>query len=255
MQRFNRSWGLAALLIAGCHWSPYSPYYNGYYGPTYVPPGSYVAPGGTIVPPGSTPTLNSPTPLTPGTTSPSPTPNWRPQNGIGSDAPPFQPNPPNNPVPLPNDDFGTAPGAAARRPQPFAPSNASSSVQPTGLVSSDPFVEPARVPTNEDASPMPTDGQLTTQPYAYDGEGYAWLKGIVDYDADSQSWAIIYSLTPERSDRFGGMFYLGPSEQLNSLHNGDLVLIYGQPDASLRDPRGLPMYRVARVTQMGRPAN
>lgn len=253
MPRFSLRWGLVVLLCTGCHWSPYSPYYPGYYGPTYVPPGSYVAPGGTIVAPGSSPTLNSPTPITPGTTSPSPTPNWRPQNGTGSDAPPFQANPPNNPVPFPNDDFGTAPGAAATRPQSFQ-STPTASVQPAGLVGNDPFSQPNRIPPNADALPSPTDARLTSQPYAYDGSAYSWLKGIVDYDEESQSWAIIYSLTPEASDRFGGMFYLGASEQLKTLQHGDLVLLYGQPDPLARDPRGLPVYRVTRVTQLGRPA-
>jgi len=240
--------GLAMLLLAGCTWYPYSPYSGGYYGPTYAPPGGYVAPGPTYVPQNSAPILNgtgSPTPLN-STTPASPKPNWQtPSN----DAPLF-----NNPVPNPRDpDFGTPPAAAvlprppalAARPQfPEA-----ASVQPAGLHAADPFYEPARIATDANAQPMPTN----SVPYAFDGAGYKWLKGIVDFDEDTKTWAIIYSLTPEANDRFGGTFWLGPSEQLGTLQDGDLMLLAGQPHATLKDNRGLPVYHVSKVTRLGNP--
>lgn len=257
--------GLALLCCSGCRWYPYSPYYNGYnsygpgqYGPTYAPqPGGFVDPGGTYIPQNYGPTLNtpgSPTPLNSGTPSTSPTPNWRTPNGTGGgEAPLFNPVP--NPQP---DSFGPAPAAVLPRPQPLTmvspfPQTVVANIQPTGLQTVDPFVEPATLSNDDDAQPMPVGSSPPAEPYAFDGADFKWLKGIVDFDDETKSWSIIYALVPKPTDRFGGHFVLGPSDQLQQLQRGDLVLIAGEPHPTLKD-RGRPVYHVAKVTVLGRPS-
>ena len=122
---------LAVLILTGCSWYPYSPYYGGYNSyPSYVPPGGYQAPGPTYVPQNG-PVLNQPTSpsLSPSSPSFSPHPHrlTRPplsragdaqqlqqqqsqqQQLNNNNAPLFNTNPPNTPVPLPRDpDHSTA---------------------------------------------------------------------------------------------------------------------------------------------------
>lgn len=253
--------GLCVLLSAGCRWYPYSPYYNGYYGPGYgaptYAPGGFVDPNATYTPGTYGPTLNapgSPTPLNSGTPSTSPTPNWQPQNGAGGEAPLF----PERPVPSPQPDFGAPPAAVLPRPQPLTivspfPQTVVANIQPTGLRTFDPFTEPARLSTDGNAKPMPTGSTSHGEPYAYDGEGFTWLKGIVDFDDETNTWSIIYSLVPKADDPNGGHFVLAPSEELRQLRKGDLVMIAGQPHPTLKD-RGQPMYHVVKITPMSRAA-
>lgn len=100
---------LVGWCLSGC-WYPWINYPHQYYGPGTLPPtmNGPIVPGGTYVP--GTP--NPLSPSSPGTTTPSnpaPTPNWRPENGTKTDAPPFRPNTGNQGVPFPNDDFGGTP--------------------------------------------------------------------------------------------------------------------------------------------------
>jgi len=252
--------GVALLAAAGCTWYPYSPYSNGYYGPAYGTPNyggpGYMTPSPTYVPQNSAPMLNSPsspTLINPGTTTNPPGKlNLYPDN-TGGDAPPYRPTPLDNPVPQPRDNpfgGGAPPGAAMIQP-PGAFITAR--VQPAGLKTDDPFVTPARLTADASAQPMPTTSP-DVSPYAFDAEGYGWLKGIVDYDGETKTWAVIYSLTPEPNDRFGGSFTLAPSEQLGTLHHGDLVSIVGQPHPRLKDGRGFPLYQIAKLSILGSPA-
>lgn len=248
---------LVGWCLSGC-WYPWINYPHQYYGPGTLPPtmNGPIVPGGTYVP--GTP--NPLSPSSPGTTTPSnpaPTPNWRPENGTKTDAPPFRPNTGNQGVPFPNDDFGGTPPGASRPPGnrssavPRPNNSAVNTVALTPEVTSDSEQPPQ--PLNPPLNPLPAAGDNTT-PYAYDANGYSWLKGIVDFDPSTKTWALIYSLNPDANDRFGGMFYLSGSDLLVELKTGDLVMVHGQPDPLLKDDRGLPRYRVQRYTRLGTPA-
>jgi hypothetical protein len=142
------------------------------------------------------------------------------------------------------------------RPQPLAmispyPQTVVANIQPASLRAEDPFVQPAPLTTDHGAKPMPVTSSPPGEPYAYDGNGFTWLKGIVDFDDETKTWSIIYALAPKPTDRFGGHFVLGPSEHLNQLHKGDLVLIAGEPHPTLKD-RGWPVYHVTKVSVLNR---
>jgi hypothetical protein len=241
--------GLGVVMLAGCHMSPYGPgYYNAgpMYGPTYSAPQQYMAPGpGPVYTPqnlGPTPVgpnLGSPTPISPSSPSQG-TPTWRPDpnNGL-NDAPPYKPN--NGVVPEPFDpDFSAPPGAASvPRAVPVSPV-AGTAPQIFPGNDPDPFETPAQ--------PLlkPAGSSSSSTPYSYDGDNYTFVKGIVDYDAASQTWSIIYDLHPK--DKFGGSFIFAAHPQLQTLKRGDLVLAKGRVDPGRTDSRGKPLYEVGTLT-------
>jgi hypothetical protein len=103
------------------------------------------------------------------------------------------------------------------------------------------------LPTELDANPMNTATPETT-PYQYDGQTYKWLKGVVDYDALTKTWSIIYNLTPDMTDKYGGSFILSAHPDLASFQSGEVVLIEGVIDPRAKDPTGRPIYTVTKVT-------
>lgn len=270
-----------AGLLTGCHHAPYGPgYYNNYNsypaGPTMVPQGGYINPGPTYVPqnfgPSPTPIpsngLGSPTPINPS----QPTPTWRPDGNNGlDDAPPYKPNPgTTNPVPKPFElepDFGSPPPAAAlpramplAQNQPFAATGVSTSaaVQPARL-EVDPFEVPktvTKMPTEVDPFES-TPAAATTErqsTYGFDGKGYSWLRGIVDYDVDTQTWGIIYNVAPAANDKFGGSFVFAPHPQLNELRPGTVVLAKGRIDPGRKDSAGKALYEASQFVILQPPA-
>lgn len=276
-------WGLlatAALLLAGCHHNPYGqPYYHqGPYGPAYgpsfapstVPPGGYIQPGPVYTPNGPSLTPfpsnpGSPTPLNPSTPTWRPDPGSPPSNGAPlNDAPPFRPNNPGsnstNPVPFPLEPDFSSPPPAASLPRavpiaqaPISPAAASSS---TGQ---NPFQEsrrPQSLPT--DADPFAFDGGSAPtnnqNPYGYDGSQYSWLRGIVDYDERSKSWSIIYDLTPDIRDKFGGSFVFADHPSLRGLRPGTVVLVRGRVDPGHTDHTGKAMYELQQLVQLSPPS-
>ncbi len=279
--RSSGRWGItaAALLLAGCHQNPYGYNYGPYapgpmYGPGMAPQGGYITPGPVYAPQNSGPTLlpgnpnfpsnsGSPTLLNPGSTNPGGSPlNLRPDPN-GSDAPPFQPNPgagnPRVPEPLePGFDSSPPPAAALPRAIPFA------STQPltgtavsTASAQGDFFEEPRRVPVDSDPfSDTPaTNSAGASVPYGFDGQTYTWLRGIVDYDQESRTWAIIYNLAPDVGDKFGGSFIFAPHEDLKRLQPGAFVLVQGRADPGRPDGRGKPRYEVAKFVKITLPEN
>jgi hypothetical protein len=234
-------------MLAGCHMQPtYGPgYYNSgpMYGPSYSQP-QYMTPGPVYTPQNmGAPTLNSPTPINPGSPTPN-APTWRPDpnNGLDSSAPPFKPN--NDRVPDPLDPgFGDPPGAAlVPRASPIATVGGGDAPMFPGN-DPDPFESPAVV--NPGAEPVlkPAGG---SSPYAFDETSYTFVKGIVDYDALSKTWSIIYDLQPR--DRFGGSFIFAPHPQLQNLKPGDLVMAKGRVDPGRTDTRGKPLYEITTIT-------
>lgn len=265
------------LLLAGCHMQPYGPgYYN--YGPTYGP--SYSTPPGYMTPgPVYTPQNLSPTPITPGTGSPTPisptpnqnTPTWRPDSTPSNnlqDAPPYRPNNTNSngvvPDPLDLDPgFGAPPGAAATVPRavpltdapPFQPvETASGTAQPPGRFPADdpdPFEAPTQVtPAALKPVGISTTASSAPAPYGHDAQQYTWLRGIVDYDSDSKTWSIIYNLTPDVGDKFGGSFIFAPHPQLQNLQPGAQVLVKGRVDPGRTDGRNKPLYEISQLVPL-----
>lgn len=280
---------LALLMLAGCHHGPYGPaYYQSgpyapgpAYGPTmmpvpqggYPPQGGYISPGPTYTPQNLSPTPfqvnpGSPTPINP--SSPSaptwrPDPNAAPSGNTLDDAPPFKPNPGSggNLVPNPLEpDFSSPPGAALPRARPVNVVEATP-FRPTTPVSNqtanvDPFEEPRQVPSlPTEADPFapnaPSPVVNRQNPYGYDGSSYSWLRGIVDFDDVSQTWSIIYNLTPEPRDQFGGSFVFAPHESQKNLKSGSLVLVKGRADPGRTDNRGKPLYEVAQLVVLSPP--
>lgn len=273
----------AVLLLTGCHHYPNGPmYYNAapyspgpVYGPSMAPTPGYMAPGPVYTPqPGPTPlpgNPNSPTPINPGSTAPT----WRPDtSGGGStrpldDAPPFRPNPGSNnnlvPDPLePGFDSSPPPAASLPRATPImqastTPAQPAIPAQPVSNAGADPFETPRRLPampTQADpfeATPAATEASKQT-PYGYDDQGYAWLRGIVDFDPQSGTWSIIYNLTPDIDDKFGGSFVFAGHESLKSLKPGTLVLAKGRADPGRSDARGKPLYEISQLVILAAPS-
>ncbi|MDP1798672.1 MAG: hypothetical protein Q8K78_14355 [Planctomycetaceae bacterium] len=267
---------LAVLTVGlcgvGCAHRTYSPYgYGNPYGPSYAP--AYAAPqyigpgtGPTYVPQNVPQSSGSPTPITNPPTNNNP-PNWRtPTNPPSNDAPPFI-NDPNKTVPPGRDPIdelnNAAPGASlpttntntAKLPvyergglADAAPPVIADIVQPVAGTEADPFFEtPSRLPANPEATPMGVPEPDRT-PYQYDGQSYKWLKGTVDYDDKTQTWSIIYNLTPDASDKYGGSFVISPHPDLASFQIGDIALLEGVIDPKQLDASGKPIYTITKVT-------
>lgn len=268
------------LVVTGCHPYGYQPYGygNGYgYGPTYAPQPQYYSPGGgspsngIYVPQTISPA--SPTPITP--TPSSPTPTWRPGTTNDNSAPTFNPNPDAGgrvpPARDPGDDFPGNPGASltpttgnvtASLPTfergglaAAAPPALTAEIVPSGnkVVSNDPFESPARLPTDLDSQPMPPAAAKPLNPYEFDRQGYKWLRGVIDYDELSETWSIVYNLTPDATDPYAGSLIVSPHPDLGKLARGDIVLLEGRIDDKLKDRSGKPIYTITKVQLLAEP--
>lgn len=125
---------------------------------------------------------------------------------------------------------------------------AGSAIQPASFEQSSFGPEPRQTEsTNADASSGEEDA------FGYDRNSYRWLRGVVDYDPAKKDWQIIYGLSPEASDKFGGSLTLLDEGRLADFQNDDVVLVEGRidPDAG-RDVLGKPLYRVTRAELIGR---
>jgi hypothetical protein len=90
----------------------------------------------------------------------------------------------------------------------------------------------------------------STSPYGYDKVQYSWLRGVVDYDSENQSWHIMYNIKPEADDQFGGEFAMVSHPGLEKLKNGDVVLVKGYVDDSDRDAFGKVIYQVEELVPL-----
>lgn len=89
--------------------------------------------------------------------------------------------------------------------------------------------------------------------YGYDHQGYRWLKGVVHYDVRNQHWCIIYGLSPEPGEKFGGALTLATNPNLNILKNRDVIQVWGAIDPGAgQDVLGKPLYRVERLELLGK---
>lgn len=133
-----------------------------------------------------------------------------------------------------------------------------STIQQTGGQGLTPPAAPGKFHPPKTISPAPlpgitppgkaatTDGKTTAapNPYDYDEKKYAWLRGKLDYDDASKTWHIIYSLSPDAGDQYGGSFTLVDHAQLKKMQSDDVVLIEGKIDPAARDARNKPCYRI-----------
>ena len=81
-------------------------------------------------------------------------------------------------------------------------------------------------------------------PYDHDRKNYQWLRGKVDFDEQDQTWHIIYNLTPDQKDRFGGSVALIDHPGFNNLQNDDVVYLEGRIDTGSLDRSGKAKYRI-----------
>ena len=131
-----------------------------------------------------------------------------------------------------------------------------SSRTPTGVKLD--FEEPEAESFQEPFRPASNSVTTTTarpNPYDYDREKYTWLRGVVDFDDEQQTWHIIYNLKPNKHDRYGGSSTLASSPQLKGLQPNDIVLVEGRFDPSAPDNIGKPTYQVDHVARLVPKAN
>ncbi|MCH8348539.1 MAG: hypothetical protein IH901_08630 [Proteobacteria bacterium] len=221
-------------------------------------PAPTVIPGvpayGTPVIPGDSQTLRSP---------------FGSAHSSQSDAPPYDPirdgvpKPLNdNPVPHPDhldpENGEKISPAGSESESPFGNTDASTVPTPEGPRlaslefessnrSDNGFVTP--IPVTVDSGNIVTAGGETEQlnPYDYDRKNYQWLRGKIDFDEQDQTWHIIYSLTPDQKDRFGGSITLIDHPDLNKFQNDDVAYLEGRVDSGSLDRSGKAKYRIDKL--------
>ena len=138
-------------------------------------------------------------------------------------------------------------------PQPFDATPADlttpmkdAAVQPAAATADDPFA------INQMSHETPATGTTragSVEPYAFDADGYTWLRGIISFDHTEQVWSITYDTTPDTWDSYAGHLTLvGAIPQ--DIRDNEVVLVEGAVDAATHDRLGKPVYRVAKVTPL-----
>lgn len=237
--------GVGLLALTGCY--SYSPYgygpYGGYPGGYGAPPpggviqqGPVLGPPSTFTPQGSAaPTWQQSTGPVPGGTNSSKSgsvPEYNDPgsfNSTGSDSP-----------------FGSRDGSARSS----AAELARTVVGRPQLVSHEPHLRPIPVQTATSGAAQTVSAARQPNPYDHDREGFAWLRGVVDFDEEEGTWNIIYDLRPAEDDELGGSVTLIADDRFQALRNQDVVLVEGHLDASVRDRLGKPSYRVERLARL-----
>ncbi len=107
--------------------------------------------------------------------------------------------------------------------------------------------------TTPDAQPAATAASAGDEGFAYEPAGYRWLRGVIDYDPTARNWHVIYGLTPNSNDKYGGSLTLADSGRLSEFRDNDVVYLEGVLDPGAgRDPLGKPLYRVTNAELIGR---
>lgn len=247
-------------------------------GPYLPPDGTYTPGQPPTLGPGTTPpTFN---PNSPPSNSGNPL-NLRPNPGGNSGAPPFNSTPGggDRPVPfpsgdelddaapgrngtrrpaLPGDPTGMSPGApvqlqpgldvgqnpSLRQPAPFNANAPQNNISTGGLPQAQPMAASTNgVPVQNAALTNPAAAS-SPLPHGFDKGGFTWLRGEVEYDDRDQRWHLVYSLSPEASDRLGGDIALAADARLEQLQNGDWIYVEGSVDPLQLDGYGKPCYRI-----------
>ena len=146
-----------------------------------------------------------------------------------------------------NDAFGTAASPPA-------------SVQPAGFAEdarrpppADFGFDPVTSPAAPGLAPRAT-GTASSDAFGYERGQYGWLRGVVDFDPHLKTWNLIYAVTPDADDHFGGSLTLHDAQGLlRDYQNADVVQVTGRPDPTAgTDPLGKPVYRITRAELVGR---
>lgn len=249
---------------------PYSPY-GAYPGQAY--PGTYGAPGTLTPAPNATGGNAGATAPTPLDTS---------ADSSSSDAPPFDPTGNRDSVPkypdagdlsAPSENggqnmFDQSQGAFKSNDGPAAkmsydarsesPKGAPPLLLQSGEVRlGDPGVVTAKGEFTEPSKSLPADGELKApfaedtglNPFAHDPQ-YRNLRGLVSFDDDTQTWALMYNDRPGSDDEYGGMFTLADNEGFGVLNENDVVYVEGKISPSERDTFGKPKYVVEYLKRL-----
>ncbi len=240
--------GAASLCASGCFGPMYNP--NGAWGtPGYsqynypmngypgsiqtLTPGPQYVPGGSSIPGSSFPG-----------SSVQPTPTYG--GGSNNTVPP--PHDPGSPYYVnPNDQYRLPGSGANAAPlndappfsslkEPFPEERLSAAAPATG---SGPMLRPvAHVRGVNPSSP---------EAYNHDSAGYAWLEGVVSYDAADRTWNIVYNLDPGAEDKYAGHFTLEETPLMRTFREGERVRLEGRIDPVSKDRFGKPTYLPERV--------
>ena len=248
---------------------------SGCFGPMYNPNGPWGAPGFSQY---NYPTYGYPTQggvgsfqtLTPGsqyipggTVDPGsnvgPTPTYQ---GSGGDAAPYgggssvpvpTPSDPNSPYfPSPNENYSAPRSGASAAPvddaPPFSaiPQRESESLMGRGPALTGPHNSDAMIRPVGMSQPSQTQG-VANSDYGFDGDGYAWLEGVVSFDAADRTWNIVYNVDPTTEDQYAGHFTLSPSPLLRTFRQGERVRLEGRVDPVERDQFGKATYLPVRI--------
>jgi hypothetical protein len=171
---------------------------------------------------------------------------FRTPQGGGADATPFYPS--SSAVPRSNNTAQARPAATASSPDYLAgvdEYDASKKIAPASF----------ETPATEDfgAPPTASNEAAADEGFGYEHSSYQWLRGVVDFDPHQNTWNIIYGLTPDSSDKFGGSLILIDDGQLADFKDNDVVLVEGRLDPRAgQDLLGKPYYRVSRAELLGR---
>lgn len=232
--------GAVLLALSGC----YAPY-GAYPPPGYPPAGTTMSPAAipqsTFVMPGDTSGSPASQLGTPGSTfspsgqiqAPDPT-TSSPTRGSES------------PVPPPRDPSADASPAGIQN----------SSLQPGGLdvALGEPaeldFKSPIMFTGGEqpvESGVIPASGAVApSSQMGFDPE-YKWFQGRLEFDAADRQWHLTYDESPGAFDQLGGDITLSSDVQLDAQHNGSLVRVTGEFDASKLDRLQKPIFRVSRI--------
>lgn len=139
--------------------------------------------------------------------------------------------------------------------EPFSPDDNAQPIEPFGAAGSGEDFDPAADQFQAPFQPASQSRATPTtaarpNPYAYDRQQYSWLRGVVNFDEQSGTWNLIYSLQPDADDDFGGSVDLVNDPKLSVLKPNDVVLVEGQFDAQRQTARGKPMYRVQHLARL-----
>ena len=117
----------------------------------------------------------------------------------------------------------------------------------------DPFRQPRQVSyteVQEAGQYVANDPKLPK--YGYDTQHFAWLRGVVDYNANDQRWYLTYNPRTGAADQppadlYGGRLTLAGDDRLDALLPGEVAVVEGRLDTQEKDRFGKPIYRVERA--------